>query len=180
MKKLFKCLFLFLILFIPLCVNAEEKDIKIKSIELVEKTETTEEISKPTYEGLKIDFNLKFKELNDNAKYKVTISNTSNKEYKINDQKTEFTKEEFINYDFNFEEGSNIIKPNTEKTMYITITYFKKVEDNLFVDGVYKNDNYMNLSFSTEQVSNNIKNPKTGLEGILYVISLIVLLIKIM
>jgi len=174
LKKIFNYLCLFVLLFLPLCVNAETKDIKIKSIELVEKTQTAEELEQPSYEGLKIDFNLRFKVLNDNAKYKVIISNTSDKEYKINDKKTEFTEEEFITYDFNFEDDSSIVKPNTEKVMYITVTYHKKVTDESYVNDVYKNDNYMNLSLSTDKVTEEINNPKTGIEHILFVISFII------
>lgn len=179
MKKILNYSLLILILFLPLFVDAKEEDINIKSIELVEKSTETEELKPPSYEGLIIDFNLKFKKLNDNAKYKVIIKNNSDKDYKINENNTSFSKEEFITYDFIFEENSNIIKPNTEKTMYITITYHKKVIDDLFVNGIYKNDNYMNLSLSTEKTTDTIKNPETGIEHILYVISFIIIAISI-
>ena len=175
MKKIIKYILLFTIfLILPLSVNAEEKDIKIESIELVETIGLAEEKEKPTYENLKIDFNLKFEEVNDSIKYKVTISNTSDKEYKIIDEKTEFTKEQFISYDFSFEKDTSIIEPNNKKQIFITITYFKEVEDDLYIDGVYKNDNYMNLNLTTEPKVENVTNPETGAEHIIFIISFII------
>ena len=121
MNKNCKLIIYFLILLFPFIANAEDNDIKIKSIDLVEKTENVVELEKAKFENLEVWVNLKFFELNDSAKYKLVIENTSDKEYKFNSTGDIFTKEKYISYTFDFEDTEEIFKPATEKVMYVIV-----------------------------------------------------------
>ena len=77
-----KLLFTLLIILSPVVVLA--KDVSIKSVELVENSDFVEELSKPSYEGLNVNFDLKFHLLGDRAVYKVVLSNNDNENYFLN------------------------------------------------------------------------------------------------
>ena len=51
-----KLLFALLIILLPVVVLA--KDVSIKSVEVVENSDYVEELSKPSYEGLNLNFDL--------------------------------------------------------------------------------------------------------------------------
>ena len=91
MKKIAQLIMITLItLFfnIPL-ISAAENDIEIKSVELVEKSTNTIELENAKFEDLNVWFKLKFFELNDNAKYKIVISNSSTEDYLVNNNSDE-------------------------------------------------------------------------------------------
>lgn len=163
MKKFFA--FLTLLFISPLFVNAKEADIQIKSVELIEKSDTAVEKEAAKFEDLEIWFNLKFTKLNDNAKYKIVVTNTSDKDYEINKNHEEFSDEEYINYEFEYDDNDNLIKAGKDETFYVTVSYDKEVIDTDYVNNLYTNDNYMNLDFSTL-----FDNPKTSDNLINYII----------
>lgn len=66
MKKITK------ILLSPIFVNAKEK-VEITNIEEIEKKGEVIVLAETTYEGLTINYNISFNNLNDSIKYKVTI-----------------------------------------------------------------------------------------------------------
>ncbi len=174
----FKSIVLLLILlFIPFIVNAKDKDIKITSVELVEKSEKAVELEKADFEDLEIYFRLKFFELKDNAKYKVKIINDSDIEYKINDNGQDFSDEKYMGYTIKYDNNSNIVAPHTEKTMYVTISYDKEVADEDYENNVYKNNNYMNLSFSTGKDFN--PDTKVGQITIISIVLIVSLVLTI-
>ncbi len=159
MKKYILLVILFLC---PMIVNASDKDIQIKSIELLEKKGQTQEISKAKYEDLKVYINLKFFELNDSAKYKIILKNESDFEYKFNSSGQSFTEENYIKYEFDYGKGEVSIKPHKESIMYVTISYDKEVEASSYVENIYINDNYIDLSFNKveEEKESDIDPPK--------------------
>ena len=163
MKKFFA--FLTLLFIFPLFVNAKEADIQIKSVELIEKSDTAVEKEAAKFEDLEIWFNLKFTKLNDNAKYKIVVTNTSDKDYEINKNHEEFSDEEYINYEFEYDNSDNLIKAGKDEIFYVTVSYDKEVIDTDYVNNLYTNDNYMNLDFSTL-----FDNPKTSDNLINYII----------
>lgn len=163
MKKFFA--FLTLLFIFPLFVNAKETDIQIKSVELIEKSDTAVEKEAAKFEDLEIWFNLKFTKLNDNAKYKIVVTNTSDKDYEINKNHEEFSDEEYINYEFEYDDSDNLIKASKDETFYVTVSYDKEVIDTDYVNNLYTNDNYMNLDFSTL-----FDNPKTSDNLVNYII----------
>ena len=96
MKKI-KCLLL-VILFIPFIVLAETKNVEIKNISnYVDKSDTAEELEKPSIEGLKLGFKLEFTKQDDFIKYKFIIKNNTDKDYEIDDSST-FNEKKFIRY----------------------------------------------------------------------------------
>ena len=153
MKKL---IILLVILFIPFIVLAETKNVEIKNIKLLEKSDNVEELAEASFKDLKLNFSLKFTSKDDYAKYKIVLVNNSNKDYEIDNTST-FNEKKFIKYDYEVENNKKVLKAKEELTINILITYIKELEDSDFVDGFYKETN----SVSLELVNDNevIDNP---------------------
>ena len=143
MKKV-GLLFLILIISIPAIVSAQAEGVSIKSIELVEKSTGATELASPRHEGLEVFFHVKFKELQDKAKYKVVIENTSDNQYEITTTNN-FDGREYMTYTYSFEEEGNIVNPNSSKTMYVEVRYSSEVPDNKYVNGKYSEENAFNI-----------------------------------
>lgn len=175
MKKILY-LFIFLLLF-PIVISAKTDDIQITSVELMEKTGLTEEISKANYDDLSLKLNVKFKKLNDSIKYKVVIKNDSSKEYKLNENLNNFNKDKYITYEFKYDNDINVIKSNESKTLYVYIKYANEVNDSDFVNDLYVNDNHMDFSYLIEEskIEEDVKkdNPNTS-TGIIFVLYIVV------
>ena len=174
-----KVLFAFLLL-IPFMVRAVE-NVKITNIEQIEKSETVTVNNEPTFEGLKINFDFKFTNLEDFVKYKVTIKNEDNKDYEI-ESGVSFNEGEFIKYEFGLNGDSAIIKPNETKEMTLQITYEKEPSPDKFVDGKYVEQNSMSIDLSTKDGQKSSvdpasqkkeDNPKTGAKGIILLIAVL-------
>ena len=153
MKKIFSItlLLLALVIFIPNVFAANK--IQIESVSLVEKSNDVLELSSPTINGDAIDFDLSFVNVGDTAKYKVIITNNSNKEYYV-DNENKFKDKDYISYLYEFEGDYSVVKPNSKLTMYITIKYNKKVSDTLFKNGIYTDENDMSVELSDVILSN--------------------------
>ncbi len=164
-----KTLFLLFLLLVPFIAKAE---VKITNVELVDFKEELEVEKNPSYEGLTIKFNLKFSEVEDFAKYKVTIKNETNKEYGIDDW-TEFSKGEYVKYEFFASKETKIIKANDEEDFYIVITYNKQMPDELIKqnNGKYIEDNSMVINLSSNE-SEQV-NPKTK-AGLIIIVATII------
>ena len=177
MKK-YILLIILLIIFIPVLVNAEtfDKDIiTIESVSIDSKSNYVEEVNETTYEGLSIKFDLKFNEVNDYAKYKIIINNSTNADYEITES-SNFDNSEYITYEYSYEDDNKVVQKNSKKTMYITIKYDKKVPEESFVNGsfVMTNNLVINFGNETNEGTGAIKNPIT--RGNLYIIVLILLI----
>ena len=166
MYKKIKLLLLSLIFLVPFMVFAEDKientnhtgDVYIASSELIKASDGVEEIEKPTLKDLNVKFNIKFSEVNQSIEYKLIIKNTSSKDYNIKTD-TNFNKSDYITYNFKYDDGSDIIKANSEEEMLVTITYTKEVPSDKLTDGKFIEDNAMSLNLSDE-----ITNPNTILQ----------------
>ena len=166
MYKKVKLLLLSLIFLVPFMVFAESKventnhsgDVYIASSELIKASDGVEEIEKPTLKDLNVKFNIRFSEVNQSIEYKLIIKNTSNKDYNISTDNS-FNKSNYITYNFKYDDGSDIIKANSEEEMLVIITYTKEVPDNKLTDGKFIEDNAMSLNLSDE-----ITNPSTILQ----------------
>ena len=64
---------LLILLLLPVIVLAE--NVSIKSVNLVEKGDFVEVVKEPTFEGLNLNFDLKFNNVGDSATYKVVLEN---------------------------------------------------------------------------------------------------------
>ena len=161
-----KLLLLSLIFLVPFMVYAEDKventnhsgDVYIASSELIKASDGVEEIEKPTLKDLDVKFNVRFSEVNQSIEYKLIIKNTSNKDYNISTDNS-FNKSDYITYNFKYDDGSDIIKANSEEEMLVTITYTKEVPSDKLTDGKFIEDNAMSLNLSDE-----ITNPSTILQ----------------
>ena len=159
-----KKLFLLLILFIPFIVFAKDS-VEIKSISLVEKSEDTIINNEPTFTGLTMNYDISFKKPTDYVKYKVLVTNNTDTEYNISED-TSFNTSNYILYKYEVED---ILKPNSEINIYVTITYNKKVDASLLDNGKYTETNkavVQLLDQNNEIVpieKEIIDNPKTGI-----------------
>ncbi len=135
--------------------------ISIKSIELVEKSETTTINAEPTFSGLEMNYDLAFKNINDFAKYKIVIENNTNKEYKVTEN-TAFKVSEYVTYYYS---SDQIIGANTTTDVMITIKYYKQIDETLIPEGqeTYKETNKAVLEIKDENGA--VVNPKTGIES---------------
>ena len=166
MYKKVKLLLLSIIFLVPFMVFAESKvenidhsgDVYIASSELIKASDGVEEIEKPTLKDLNVKFNIRFSEVNQSIEYKLIIKNISNKDYNISTDNS-FNKSDYITYNFKYDDGSDIIKANSEEEMLVTIVYTKEVPDDKLTDGKFIEDNAMSLNLSDE-----ITNPSTILQ----------------
>ena len=189
-----KVLLLIILFFIPFIVLAKE-DVEIKSIMLLEKSEEVTELENAKYEGLKLNFSLKFVNKDDYAKYKVILKNNSDKDYEIDNQTT-FNDGDFIKYEYIINNDLKVLKANEELTMYIVITYYKSLDNSKYINGIYSENNNVSIELSNDvneevidtgekNVISFVTNPETSSNEmiILIIIStilciLIIILIK--
>ena len=176
MKKRFILLSL-LFLLLPVVVNAEEaKDVKITNIELIEKSAKAEEINAPTFSLNKVNFNLKFTEVGDYAKYKLTIKNEGNATYELTSE-TKFTAHKYMKYEFSHENDLKNIKPGDTATIYVSFSYNKEVPADQFVDGKYEVDNSAVIELADNALVVTVPNTTLGYSIIILVAIAVVTII---
>ena len=148
MKKL---IILLVILFIPFIVLAEECDtskITITSLEQSKIEGNTEVVGNPTFRGRNINLNLKMYEVGDSITYNITINNTSEEDYMI-DEDTFKTDSKYIEYSLSASDNSNVVKAKSNKNVTLTVTYKKEVEESLLSNNKFDATNSLNLSMNT-------------------------------
>lgn len=138
-------------------VFAKDRDVLISKIELVEKGDNVEIKNEPTFDSLEIHFSFRFKEVEDFVKYKVTIQNNDSVDYKI-DHTGSFAASDYILYEYDFEDHSDVIKAGSTKVMYIVVKYNTEVPHDAFSDYKYVESNSVVIHLSN---NNSIVNPKT-------------------
>ena len=168
LKKLFLYIsFIFIIFLGTTNVNASE-NVKIKSIDLVDKSDETIETNKATFDGLVMNFDLKFNELNDYVKYKIVIENNESKDYKISVD-SNFGNSKYITYEY---EKADNLKANSDNEFYVTVTYKNEVNNDELVNGKYNEKNSAVLNLSND----NLSNPETSNNEFMIVIGLVVMI----
>ena len=165
LKKIFLYTSFIFIIFLSTNVNASD-NVKIKSIELIDKSVNTTEVSKATFDGLVIDFDLKFISVDDYAKYKVIVENSESKDYKISVD-SNFSNSKYITYEY---EKTDSLKANSDTEFYVTVSYKNEVSDSDFSNGKYNEKNSAVLKLSTDSIS----NPLTSNDMIMIIIGLLV------
>ena len=151
-----KILLLIILLLVPFIVFAKE-DVEINSVELIDKSFYVEEVSEPEFNGLSLSFKLKFIDIDDYAKYKVIIRNNSDVSYEVDNQTT-FNDGDFVKYEYEIEDNKKEIKPKSDIIMYVTITYYKKINDDMFVNNEYRENNNASIELIDKVEENNINN----------------------
>lgn len=160
-RKVVLFLVLLLTLFSFTNVDAKVTDVSIKSVDLVEKVGTAEEINSAKFEGMDISYNVIFKKKDDAVKYKVTIQNKGNEDIFINN-KGEIGNSDYILYDYEWDDNENIIKGNSEKTFGLSIIYKKEVDNATLAGGKYEESKDLEIKIS-DQKGNTLPptNPDT-------------------
>ena len=176
MKKLSFLIVLFLSFMIMPNVLAKDT-VSIESVTVDSKSDSTIIVNDATYNGLSINFDVKFFGVNDYIKYKVVVDNPTNKDYEITSN-SDLNIGEYISYDYNYGDTGNIIKKNSQMTMYINIKYNKEIPNNLFKNGIFTERNNLTIDLGNDD-SNNIVNPKTGNYILIFVIMLMIIGISI-
>lgn len=181
MKKLILVLpILLFILFMPFIVKAETCDIDkiaISSITIEDKSENVVEIDEATASGKSINLNLSMSEIGDNIKYKIVIKNDSNEDYEL-DKNSINIQSDYIDYTYESEGDSNIIKANTSKTIYLKIQYKNEVPDEVFENNTFNDNKNISLQLTAGDsisVPNTLKNPNTGNSYICLIIIVLII-----
>ena len=180
MRKFILPILLFL-MFIPFVVNAETCDtdkISISSITLRDKTENVIELDEATASGKNINLNLSMSNVGDNIEYKIVVKNDSNEDYEI-DKTSLKLNSDYINYSFETDDNSNIVKANSSKNVIIRVEYKNEVPDEAFESGTYNDNKSMTLNISTGDTMNvfdTFNNPNTGAQSYILIIVIILLI----
>lgn len=126
MKKIFYLLFV--ILFIPIFVNAETcetEKVNIKSIDLIKvSSDKVTEINPATVDGRDINVDLSLSEVGDEATYQIVVENKSGEDYDFDKTSLEIDSD-YVTYSFTANDDSTIIKANSTKTLLLKIKYKK-------------------------------------------------------
>jgi len=199
MKKLFFLLTL-LFLLIPIVIKADNV-YEITNVELVDKSDTIIEKSSPTFYEGKVFLNVEVKEHDDFIKYKITIKNLKNKQYKMSSDISSMNTD-YTTYTLEFLDNSDILEPLQTKMFVINIqsTIPEEITNNVvlstFVGGYTINrtlsislnndektsDSSLITDYDTKKVEEpkqeEIKNPNTADNYLkIYVIILVISLV---
>ena len=168
---------LLLITLIPLLTKAETCDIdkiSITSITIEDKSDNVKELTEATVNGKAIDLDLSMSEVGDNIKYKLIVKNESNEDYEL-DKNSFVINSDYIDYTLESEDDSNIIKANLSKTVYLKVEYKNEVPDEQFESGAFHDNKILTLQLSSNNISDDLKNPYTSIQ--LYFLLFIVLVL---
>ena len=173
MKKYLLFGLLFLMILVPVNINAKEA-VEITSISIEEKTDGVTINNEASYEGLKVNFDVAFSNVDDFIRYKVIVNNSTDKDYQITSNTDNLNKSEFIKYFIHFDSNDSIIKAGSEKSFFITIMYIKEVDSNNFFNGLFREDNTISLDVSTNE---ELVNPQTGQSMVLLLLIILFVII---
>jgi len=180
MKKVIISIIL-LITLIPSIVFAEECDIEkltIESIKINTKTDNVIEKSEPIINGRNINLDLKMFEVGDSIEYEMIVKNDSNEDYEL-DKTSISANSDYIEYTFDTNSDSNIIKKGETKKVILKVSYKNEVAPNLFQNGIYTDNKKLTVNLANNIQNNNINNPNTGWIKSIYVLLFIIMIITI-
>ncbi len=159
------------------------KEVIIRKIELVERVGMAVINSPAKINGLNIDVDVKFKDVNDRVVYKALVNNYSDNDYYLTKGNINST-DEYIKYVFEYDGDEEIIKAGEEKEVTITLLYNKEVPATVLASGKYETTQVLGMTLTTEK-EETVANPKTVDEIVKIVailvisIALLVLMIKV-
>ena len=168
---------IFFVMLIPILVYAEtcENDkVTIQSIEVKGKTGSTIEKSKPVINGNSLDLNLTMLDVGDSIEYEMKIKNESKEDYEI-DQTSLGNTTDYIEYSFETEDNSTIVKSGTSKDVLLKVSYSNPVSEESFVNGVYTDNKNLQINLSASTSSEPASNPKTGVQKYEFIIFMILI-----
>lgn len=161
MKKIKSLLMLLIAFFLfPFMVYAENANVTIEDVTRDSKTQGVEVTTEPQITGLNINFGLEFSEVGDKVVYKAVFNNQDNEDYSLT---LPSGKEgEYVTYSYAFEDGNNVLKAKSKKTLVITIEYKKEVPDSALENGKYVEANQVKVTLADSEGKPVGNNPKTG------------------
>ena len=180
MKKFILPVLLFL-MFIPFYVNAETCDIDkitIENIIIENKSNNVEELDEANARGKSINLNLSMSEVGDNIEYKFVVKNDSNEDYEL-DQTSLNLNSDYVNYSFETEDNTNIVKAHSSKNVTLRIEYKNEVPKDKFKSGSYNDSKTMTVQLSNENTINvpdTFMNPNTEVQSYILIILILLLI----
>lgn len=169
MKKLMRLFVIAVFLLLPIMVNAKP-NVEITKVVLGPRSEGTEIVKNATFDGLNVNFDVKFSEVGDYVIYKVTIKNNDNVAYQLEQGKV-FKGSKYISYETKYD-GGNVIKAKSTKQATILISYDNPVPADKFVDGKFEEADNMSISLGD---SSGGSNPQTSTTGAVILLVLLLL-----
>ena len=170
-----KIKYLLLLLFVPFLVNAQVKDVEIKSIELVDKSDEVVELEETSFKELKLNFKLKFFTKDQFARYQLVLKNNGENDYEI-DNSTAYNDGDFIRYEYLVNGTDKILKANSEMSINIIITYYKDLDISKFKNGKYIEESVISLELPNKEevidrpVMKFVNNPNTSNSDIIMIV----------
>ena len=165
MKKFI--LMLLVILLMPATVLAETchaDGITIESIETIEKSEGTKELSSAKANGTYMDLDISFTREKDYIIYKIVIKNNTENDYVLDEAM--FTKN-YNNVSYKFETDNKLVKAGNVRELSLRVELISVPENGHFNE---KNTLDLNLTGGA------IENPPTGVKSLLYVIPVLLII----
>ena len=158
MKKRYLLLVLLTILFIPIVVFAEDKDVEIKLVEFIEKSDSVVESTPAKVEDSTLKFDLKFLNVGDYAKYKLVVKNNTNLDL-LFDETNLMPEDKSVGYELEYLDNK-LIKSNSETTIYLKVMYSHQAASTFFRNSIYdaSNEASLNLSDNFISIPNTLKN----------------------
>ena len=173
MKVLKKIVFLIMILFLPIIVNAQSK-YEITSIEQIDINGQVIEKEKPSFSNGKLSINVSMNNPGDYIKYEISLKNISNKEFIMNINTSELS-DEYIKYIVEYEKNSPIIKAHETKKIQLLIKMDKDIPPQTLMstNAIYNTKKTISISLNNDEKVEN--NPDTFSNTII-ILSLILLI----
>ena len=140
------------IFIIPNKVLAEDTDVEVKSIELVDKTGNAEIVEEASIVDGKVKLNVNLYSVDDSIIYKFIVKNNYKREL-IFDKNSIESDNEYVEYEIEYQDDSRIIKTNEEKEVIIKINYKTETPRELFKNGSYDASLNRELGLSDSVVS---------------------------
>ena len=160
-----KYLLLIFVILIPFVVKAEDScesvGIMIDDIELISKPDTIS-FNDLDYECNNIYLDLIMREVDDVAKFEISIKNVSSEDLEVNKDSL-VVNSDYIKYELKSLDSSNIIKPKESKVFSMTVNYVKEVPVSSFVNGKYIDSKNLVISLSNDKKEEKNPNTSTGL-----------------
>lgn len=152
---------------IPFIVNAESCDsssITIDSIEIENITGNVEEMAAASVSGKKINLDLKLYNPGDSIEYTLEIKNTSEDDFYLDEDSLK-QNTDYLEYEFIYDDNSNIIKAQETKTIKLRVEYKNEISQEQLTNNSFVDTNTLTLKISKNEsdfISNIINNPETG------------------
>ena len=147
-------------------------DIKIKELKIEEVSGLTSIINTPFFNDYSINTSINFFAIDDYIKYKITIENNSKEDYVLD--LSNFNSKN-LDYTLEYENNEKKVLSSSNTAVYLTIKYVNEINSDLSEQKIIKL-NLKDKDGNIINLTNDIENPKTGINNYKYIIIIILLL----